>query len=287
MSGNERLDAALAYAVHDWPVVALHTPTSFGPRYGPDRARCSCHDPDCDDQGKHPRPLHGATDASTDPDVIRRWWRLWPEANVGLRCGDVFDVLDIDGPDALAGLRQLRPADVSSIVGPTVCTGRDGGGWHVYVEPTGHGHHIGFRPGVDWQGRGCLVVAPPSVHYTDRRYEWATGPDTPIPIAPAWVVKLLPKPPPSPPCPTPSSLLVPRVWSPSGLVRFMTTCPEGKRNHVLYWAAWRLAEHRLAGAPIADALEQLNAAAVASGLRPLAVDGTIKSALVKAGVWHE
>src|SRR3990167_8062125 len=77
-----RVNAALGYAARGWPVLPLHTPDEDGV--------CSCRDgAACGRSGKHPRIPTGKAHrkASTDPMTIRRWWRAWPDANVGIVTG--------------------------------------------------------------------------------------------------------------------------------------------------------------------------------------------------------
>ena len=45
---------------------------------------------------KHPRIRGGLNSASTDPEQIRAWWRKWPTANIGLRCGKDSGVIVLD-----------------------------------------------------------------------------------------------------------------------------------------------------------------------------------------------
>src|SRR4051794_30509928 len=86
--------AALGYAAAGIAVVPLPTP-------GPD-GRCSCRDGTaCDSPGKHPRLRNGLRGATRHPAVIRAWWRLWPQANIGLATGTVLDVCDVDTGDGL------------------------------------------------------------------------------------------------------------------------------------------------------------------------------------------
>jgi hypothetical protein len=61
--------------------------------------------------GRHPRLPRGLTEASTDPRRLDLWWPTWSDANVGLRTGEVMDVVDIDteeGSHALAHLTRDR-----------------------------------------------------------------------------------------------------------------------------------------------------------------------------------
>jgi hypothetical protein len=99
------LDAALGYAARGIPVYPVHWP-----RPTPDGASLACSCPRglaCDRPAKHPLVHHGVKDATTDPDRLGRWWCRWPQANVGLATGFVFDALDIDGTIVVALLTVL------------------------------------------------------------------------------------------------------------------------------------------------------------------------------------
>lgn len=183
-SDNKRLDAALWYARRGWAVLPLHTPSKSG--------RCSCGQRPCASSGKHPRTLHGVKDATTDRATIRDWWREWPRANVGIATGSASGilVLDIDprnhGEDTLATyLEQHGPLpDV-----PTVDTG--GGGAHFFFKfPEGLGS-VKLGPGIDVQGEGKYIVAPPSFHPSGRYYKWrrAMEPKETLPLPPEWMRK--------------------------------------------------------------------------------------------------
>ena len=188
------LEAALGYAVHGIPVYPVHWPRPIPGRAG---LACSCRrGPACDRPAKHPLLRHGANDATTHPAQLERWWRRWPQANVGLATGIVFDVLDIDGPAGLAALRQLAGTVDLRFPDPLVATG--GGGWHHWFRPTGRGN----RPPrgltqVDWRGKGGCVLAPPSRHSSGRSYRWLRSLDqAPLAEVPAALCQLLdPEPP--------------------------------------------------------------------------------------------
>jgi hypothetical protein len=134
---------------------------------------------------------HGVKEATTDPDRIGRWWHRWPQANLGLATGVVFDALDIDGPAGLAALAELQEAAGLRLCGPLVATG--GGGWHHWFTPTG----LGNRPPrglahVDWRGKGGCVLAPPSRHISGGSYRWLVGLDqASLPEVPAALRQLL------------------------------------------------------------------------------------------------
>jgi hypothetical protein len=157
------LEAALGYAARGWLVFPLKPggkqpviPTAH-PEGDPLHGVC---------KGGCGREGHGLHDATIDPATITRWWTHWPAANIGLPTGYQFDVLDIDGQDALDALNAWAELnggpDYPPLEGPTVRTPR---GWHVYVAPTGHGNtvNLGGILGLDWRGIGGYVVAPPSM----------------------------------------------------------------------------------------------------------------------------
>jgi len=134
---------------------------------------------------------HGLKQASVEQRDVERWWAKLPDANIGLRTGLSFDVLDIDGPEGMEAL-DIASSEAYSVIGPTCTTG--GGGHHVYVAPTGVGNKAGLLPKVDWRGAGGYVVAPPSVHASGRCYEWLDGQSpgelSPAPV-PGWLRRLL------------------------------------------------------------------------------------------------
>jgi hypothetical protein len=165
--------AAEAYAALGYRVVAMHAVRDGG--------SCTCQrGTRCSDPGKHPCLAGWPRAASRTPAEVRGWWQRWPAANVGLVTGARFDVLDVDGPagvEALGAILSHRhPADHP---GPVVRTGGDG--WHLLYAPTGLGNRVRLLPGVDWRGRGGLVVAPPSRHASGRAYRWVRplGPELP------------------------------------------------------------------------------------------------------------
>jgi hypothetical protein len=45
---------------------------------------------------KKPYTARGFKDASTDPEMIRSWWRQFPDALIGVPTGEKFVVIDLD-----------------------------------------------------------------------------------------------------------------------------------------------------------------------------------------------
>jgi hypothetical protein len=181
-SPAELQGAALEYAARGVPVLPLRgklplIPAAHGPG---DPLYQQCHG-GCGSQG------HGVHDATTNPDQLRAWWDRWPRANIGLRTGVCFDVIDVDGAQGRHSLERLLAEHGGvPIGGPRVRTGS--GGWHLYVAPTGLPDQIGVLDSVDYRAADRYVVAPPSRHpSTGRRYQWLPGRglDTPLGQVPA------------------------------------------------------------------------------------------------------
>lgn len=121
-------------------------------------------------------------------DEIRAWWEHWPDANVAVVTGSVSGVavLDVDprsgGDDALRALQErwgLMPVTVEARSG--------GGGVHLWFSLHDELPSAVLTPGVELKAERGIVIVPPSVHASGRRYAWAAGRDpdalalTPLP----------------------------------------------------------------------------------------------------------
>lgn len=187
---NRLPKAAVRYAKAGWPVFPLHSA-------GPDG--CTCGDPDCSNSAKHPRTAHGFKDATTHTHIVRKWWKKWPNANIGIATGTASGVvvLDIDSRhDGFASLRDLERRYGRLPKSHKVRTG--GGGQHHYLRHRGIPikSKSGIAPGVDVRGDGGYIVAPPSRHASGKRYEWL-GVEQPdlslLPDIPKWLLRLMTK----------------------------------------------------------------------------------------------
>ncbi len=163
--GNEFLEAALVYQARGWNVIPL--------------------------QVKDKRPaLTSWLEYQTTPASeaqIREWWQLMPDANVGLVTGQVSGliVLDVDGDDGRQSLGKFEL--------PITLASSTGKGNHYLFRYPGHEIRNFARklPGLDLRGDGGYIVAPPSIHPSGRRYEWATSLETPLADLPEWLSDLI------------------------------------------------------------------------------------------------
>jgi Bifunctional DNA primase/polymerase, N-terminal len=192
-------DAAVGYASRGIPLLPLHNPIArsqalralpAGQLGRPGWSTgCSCRDPACGQVAKHPLGAlvpHGLTEATTNRARVLAWWTRFPQANIGLVCGQRFDVLDLDGPQAVAALQTFADRHGLDLPagGPVARTGRTQAGWHYYLAPAGLGRRSGVLERVDYQGRGAYVVAPPSRHASGHSYRWVRDLDHPLPTLP-------------------------------------------------------------------------------------------------------
>jgi hypothetical protein len=182
--GVTELRWAVAYARRGWSVIPLHTPGETG---------CSCGRPACAAVGKHPRlSWEAAMSRRAAESEVIAWWRRWPEANIGVVTGRVsgLAVLDIDPRhDGRATLEALEVAHGPLPATLEVATG--GGGSHLwYAAGPETVPSAVLGPGVELKAEGGLVVVPPSLHRSGRRYAWVPGRSPadgdPAPL-PAWL----------------------------------------------------------------------------------------------------
>ncbi|WP_406507647.1 bifunctional DNA primase/polymerase [Streptomyces sp. NBC_00212] len=190
-------DAALAYAslgvkvfrvrpdkapYPNCPRCRRPTPEKPNPLYIEHRPeQCRCDGNAC----------HGYYAATTDVDVIHRWWTDEPDANIGAPCKlNEWAVLDIDprhsGHRSLCVLEErigVLPGTVMQITG--------GDGLHIVYRSPGVSLPGTLGPGLDVKHNGYILLAP-SVHSSGRRYRWSGDELFRTPEVP-WPATLTPK----------------------------------------------------------------------------------------------
>lgn len=185
---SEVLEMALKYAEIGIP---LHGIKEDG--------ACTCKKgSSCSSRGKHPIFNGWQERATTDQDVIKKWWSKYSDANIGISTGKKSGwlVLDVDtkyqGDESLEVLEMLYddlPATVTAITGS--------GGKHIIFKYPKEMHipnKVSFKQGLDTRSDGGLIVATPSLHVSGNAYRWLEG-YSPFEIelveAPAWLLELM------------------------------------------------------------------------------------------------
>ena len=138
--------------------------------------------------------------ASRDPEQIKRWWTLWPDANPAILMGYGLFAVDADlkdgGPAALMNL-QFTHAPLP----PTRRVRTGGGGSHhlfwvpdAYKDADGTSAFVNstskLGPGIDIKTSRGFVVGAGSRHKSGALYEWVDE-SVPIEQAPEWLMRLL------------------------------------------------------------------------------------------------
>jgi Bifunctional DNA primase/polymerase, N-terminal/AAA domain/Primase C terminal 1 (PriCT-1) len=165
---GDMLGAALDYAARGWHVFPLK------PR------------------SKVPATLDGFKSATLDAEQIAAWWKLWPQANVGIRTGSESGlvVLDVDAGGGAGSLKRLE-AERGKLPQTAEALTGSGGRHYLFAYP---GHAVPNSAGklaekLDVRGDGGYIVAPPSAHESGRAYRWMRPPENGIAEPPAWLLE--------------------------------------------------------------------------------------------------
>lgn len=163
---STRLDAALNYAQRGWHIFPIKAGTK-----GRDAAGASTH-----------LLSNGHIGASNDPDIIREWWKRWPDANIGLHlAASGFVAIDIDAYKAECCWDSfIRDRDVPR----TLVQRSPRGGQHLIFSAAPDERFPGVLcPGVEIKHRGYILLEPSEFGGGTYRFETAAEP---VP-APDWV----------------------------------------------------------------------------------------------------
>jgi len=194
------------------------------------------------------RPVYSGwqKDATTDQEMVRRYWPASLDRNIAVVCGEKFDAWDIEVQhlDAFSAWREKNGYVLPE--SPLARTGR--GGIHILTQPTDFKHtrrlyldgvHIG-----ELKSSGGFILLCPS--RTEGPYAWTWAPDyLDVSPAPTWLLDLVRIP----------KQAEARLWqevsiSPATdilpLARAVLLSVEGDRNAILHWAANRACDDGIA-----------------------------------------
>jgi hypothetical protein len=173
---SELLTAALAYAARGWYVFPLRAGTKNGPLVATNHLA-----------------------ATADAEQIRKWWRKWPHANVGVALKpSQLVVVDSDVPKngEASSKALIRTLNLPATLRARTATG----GTHLYFEAGDHdaiGRLIrlardqeGRKVALDVLGDGYVVAPPSHRKDTGKSYGWRNAGEDPAPL-PASVRRLV------------------------------------------------------------------------------------------------
>jgi hypothetical protein len=180
MNTNPVLEAALRHAALGRPVFPCNPDAQSSKHKAPLVGRRK--------KGDKPIPRTGGLyQATTDAEQIRKWWKRWPTALIGMPTGSVSGaaVLDLDKKNDKNGFDAVPDWEHRTL---TIARTPSGGA-HLYFRAEGAPHCTTseIAPGVDTRGEGGYVIAPPSAGYS-----WVGGDD--LSTLPPWPDDLRPPP---------------------------------------------------------------------------------------------
>lgn len=188
-SFQSKVEAALYYTVKGWQVFPLN--------WVKDGA-CSCKNAECHSPGKHPLTRNGLKDATGDKKQIAKWWHEFPDANIGVRTGEISGIFVVDldkktGIDGETAYKLLAGTHKTPL-----SAGQDtgsGGSHLIYKYPdfevrnTANLYANGQRQnGIDIRGQEGYIVAAPSNHISGGSYKYY---DLEVAEAPNWLLAIL------------------------------------------------------------------------------------------------
>ena len=180
---KEILQSALEYAELGYSVIPLIRGGKLPPK-GVTWVNRRFNSPDeCSDKewkADHPNVEWGPA----GKEQIKQWFGVeYTTSNIGILTGHIskIDAIDEDGPHAHETLEAQSGIDLPDTV--TSVTGRDDGGKQRIFQYHGGGLKSTTKFCSNGNGSQCdirtdggLIVAPPSIHESGKRYEWEVDP---------------------------------------------------------------------------------------------------------------
>lgn len=180
---NTPLDAVYRYIELGWYVLPCCPPDDSG--------SCGCgRGHKGRDIGKAPLTEHGHKDAFQDIGLVKSWWGVEPELNIGISLEPSGLVLvDADGPE---GVREVEQRGIPEGTAISVTSRGRHYLFRRTVEPITYRKNVGCSRQLEVKTNGYFV-APPSRHLSGHVYHWLVPPSKDLPPAPPWVQELLEK----------------------------------------------------------------------------------------------
>jgi putative DNA primase/helicase len=170
------------YAKKGWVLLPVHGITLDG--------RCTCGKPhgDAKDVGKHPALNNWNSEASSDPEVVAKWYEQNPDYNIGVFCKPSgFFAIDIDprsGGDESFDILEARAEGaiiptIEAQTGAYTVNGKTVRGRHLIYKCDPNEKFLGNLSkeglkGIDIKHNGYILLSP-SRHFSGISYDWKPG----------------------------------------------------------------------------------------------------------------
>lgn len=177
---------AIAFVRAGFSILPLHYPVELENGF-----ICSCGNRDCRWPAKHPVSRlvpDGFKNASCQEDVVAGWFRGHKPCNIGIITGQKSGLVVLDIHPRHGGNETLAKIEKEYGPIPSTCRFSTGGdGTHILFQHPGRHVPTGkLGPGVDVQGDGGYVVAPPSRHIDGAHYS-LSGSISKLAPLPEWI----------------------------------------------------------------------------------------------------
>lgn len=111
------------------------------------------------------------------PEQVERWWKQYPNANIGLVTGSISGLVVID-IDSKTGVEVYSShfGEIHNTISQR--TGKPDAKHLLFAHPgdKAYSNRAGFIQDVDVRGDGGYILVAPSVHPNGKTYEWVIDP---------------------------------------------------------------------------------------------------------------
>lgn len=141
---------------------------------------CSCNNPVCKKQGKHPKLRRWQHLATKDEVKLEELFAV-SDSNLGIATGSKSNlvVLDVDPKNGGNESYRALTKKFGALDEHTLVANTGGGGLHLYYNSDskiiGSHHSTVFGHGIDIKGNGGFIVGAPSNHISGQEYYWRDG----------------------------------------------------------------------------------------------------------------
>jgi hypothetical protein len=121
--------------------------------------------------------------------LVENWWSSYEKSNIGIVTGGISKLIVVDIDPRNGGDISMKDLHLPA----TYIVKTGGGGWHYYYSWNHERkapNKTGYRKGIDLQGDGAYVVAPPSIHDKTKEAYSPVNSVTEITEAPDWLLSI-------------------------------------------------------------------------------------------------